>query len=517
MSENTLEFRRKTHAVKVAWGGRVVTIGGMNPIVVQSMTNTSTADVESSVAQVLALARAGSELVRLTVNTPDAARGVARIREALDRSGCDVPLVGDFHYNGHKLLADLPECAAALSQYRINPGNVGKGEKGMENFASMIECAKKYGAAVRIGVNWGSLDQALLARMMDENNALSDPLPPDAVLRAALVESAVQSADMAVKLGLPADRIVLSAKVSEVQGLISVYRMLARRGSYALHLGLTEAGIGSKGIVASTAALAVLLQEGIGDTIRVSLTEAPENEIPVAQLLVEHFADRPGEFEVLHPERYTPTEYRRRSKVTVPVVHTEPLEGFRVLEALSGNPTAELRAAILNLDIPDEPVVVKRRYEERSLETLAVKAAADLGPLLLDGLADGIWIDAPGFAESEIRDIELMILQAARVRFSHTEYIACPSCGRTLYDIEKALADIKARTSHLKNLRIGVMGCIVNGPGEMADADYGYVGAGPGRITLYKGRTVVERNIPQEEALDRLVELIKKNGDWTPA
>ena len=271
MSENTLEFRRKTHAVKIAWGGRVVTIGGMNPIVVQSMTNTSTADVESSVAQVLALARAGSELVRLTVNTPDAARGVARIREALDRSGCDVPLVGDFHYNGHKLLADHPECAAALSKYRINPGNVGKGEKGMENFASMIECAKKYGAAVRIGVNWGSLDQALLARMMDENNALSDPLPPDAVLRAALVESAVQSADMAVKLGLPADRIVLSAKVSEVQGLISVYRMLARRGSYALHLGLTEAGIGSKGIVASTAALAVLLQEGIGDTIRVSL------------------------------------------------------------------------------------------------------------------------------------------------------------------------------------------------------------------------------------------------------
>ena len=199
--------------------------------------------------------------------------------------------MGDFHYNGHKLLADHPECAAALSKYRINPGNVGKGEKGMENFASMIECAKKYGAAVRIGVNWGSLDQALLARMMDENNALSDPLPPDAVLRAALVESAVQSADMAVKLGLPADRIVLSAKVSEVQGLISVYRMLARRGSYALHLGLTEAGIGSKGIVASTAALAVLLQEGIGDTIRVSLTPSPgaprTEEVVVAQEILQ--------------------------------------------------------------------------------------------------------------------------------------------------------------------------------------------------------------------------------------
>ena len=290
MSENTLEFRRKTHAVKVAWGGRVVTIGGMNPIVVQSMTNTSTADVESSVAQVLA-ARAGSELVRLTVNTPDAARGVARIREALDRSGCDVPLVGDFHYNGHKLLADHPECAAALSKYRINPGNVGKGEKGMENFASMIECAKKYGAAVRIGVNWGSLDQGA-PRPHDgrEQRALRSA-SPDAVLRAALVESAVQSADMAVKLGLPADRIVLSAKVSEVQGLISVYRMLARRGSYALHLGLTEAGIGSKGIVASTAALAVLLQEGIGDTIRVSLTPSPgaprTEEVVVAQEILQ--------------------------------------------------------------------------------------------------------------------------------------------------------------------------------------------------------------------------------------
>ena len=203
--------------------------------------------------------------------------------------------------------------------------------------------------------------------------------------------------------------------------------------------------------------------------------------------------------------------------MTVPVVHTEPLDGFRVIEAVSGNPTAELRAAILNLDVPDEPVVVRRRYEESSLETLAVKAAADLGPLLLDGLADGIWIDAPGFSEDAVREVELMILQAARVRFSHTEYIACPSCGRTLYDIEKTLADIKVRTSHLKNLRIGVMGCIVNGPGEMADADYGYVGAGPGRITLYKGREVVERNIPQEEALDRLVELIKSNGDWPPA
>lgn len=291
MSENNVVFRRKTHAVTVSWGQRKVVIGGMNPIVVQSMTNTSTADVEGSVAQILALWRAGSELVRLTVNTPEAARGVAAIRKKLDEAGCDVPLVGDFHYNGHKLLTDYPECAAALSKYRINPGNVGKGAKGEENFAMMIECAKKHGAAVRIGVNWGSLDQALLARMMDENQAAGNPLTPDAVLRHALVESAVQSADEAVRLGLPADRIVLSAKVSEVQGLIAVYRMLARRCNYALHLGLTEAGIGSKGIVASTAALSVLLQEGIGDTIRVSLTPSPgaprTEEVVVAQEILQ--------------------------------------------------------------------------------------------------------------------------------------------------------------------------------------------------------------------------------------
>ena len=291
MSENNVVFRRKTHAVTVSWGQRKVVIGSMNPIVVQSMTNTSTADVEGSVAQILALWRAGSELVRLTVNTPEAARGVAAIRKKLDEAGCDVPLVGDFHYNGHKLLTDYPECAAALSKYRINPGNVGKGAKGEENFAMMIECAKKYGAAVRIGVNWGSLDQALLARMMDENQAAGNPLTPDAVLRHALVESAVQSADEAVRLGLPADRIVLSAKVSEVQGLIAVYRMLARRCNYALHLGLTEAGIGSKGIVASTAALSVLLQEGIGDTIRVSLTPSPgaprTEEVVVAQEILQ--------------------------------------------------------------------------------------------------------------------------------------------------------------------------------------------------------------------------------------
>lgn len=291
-----LRRRRPTHAVAVRWGARTVTIGGDAPVVVQSMTNTPTADVEATYAQTVALARAGSELVRLTVNTPEAARAVVELREKLDRAGIWVPLVGDFHYNGHKLLADVPECAEALSKYRINPGNVGKGAKGEENFAIMIETAKRTGAAVRIGVNGGSLDQALLARMMDENAAKGNLLTPQAVLREALVESAVSSADAAVRLGLPADRIVLSAKVSAVPDLLAVYRRLSERCRYALHLGLTEAGIGSKGIVASAAALACLLEDGIGDTIRVSLTPAPgaprTEEVVVAQEILQSMGIR---------------------------------------------------------------------------------------------------------------------------------------------------------------------------------------------------------------------------------
>jgi (E)-4-hydroxy-3-methylbut-2-enyl-diphosphate synthase len=233
-------------------------------------------------------------------------------------------------------------------------------------------------------------------------------------------------------------------------------------------------------------------------------------------MLVDYFATREGEFPVAHPERYHPTEYVRRTDVAVPITHDEITSEFKLLEATSANPTAELRAAILSLD-EATPVVVKRRYEDDNEEAVAVKAAADLGVLLLDGLADGIWVDAPHLSAESQRDIELMILQASRVRFSRTEYIACPGCGRTLYDLESTLASIKERTSHLKNLKIGVMGCIVNGPGEMADADYGYVGAAAGRITLYKGRDIVERNIPQEQAIERLVELIKANGDWSEA
>jgi (E)-4-hydroxy-3-methylbut-2-enyl-diphosphate synthase len=270
--------------------GRVA-IGGGAPVVVQSMTNTDTADAESTARQVFDLWRAGSELVRITVDKPEAAAAVAAIRAQLDAMGCDVPLVGDFHFNGHKLLTQYPDCAKALAKYRINPGNVGKGAKRDDQFGTMIEAALKYGKPVRIGVNWGSLDPELLARMMDDNGRKQNPLDADEVMREALIVSGLESAAQAEKLGLPAERIVISCKVSGVQDLILVYRELARRCKYALHLGLTEAGMGSKGIVASSAAMAVLLQEGIGDTIRISLTPEPggdrTREVIVAQELLQ--------------------------------------------------------------------------------------------------------------------------------------------------------------------------------------------------------------------------------------
>jgi (E)-4-hydroxy-3-methylbut-2-enyl-diphosphate synthase len=276
-------------SVQVSIGS--VRVGGNAPIVVQSMTNTDTADIEATTRQVQSLARAGSELVRITVNTAEAAAAVAPIRERLDRAGIHVPLIGDFHFNGHKLLREYPACAVALAKYRINPGNVGRGSKRDPQFAEMIETACRHDKPVRIGVNWGSLDSDLLTRMMDENSALPEPLDAQAVMRNAVVRSALNSAQRAEELGLPHTRIILSAKVSGVQDLIAIYKDLAARCDYPLHLGLTEAGMGSKGIVASTAGMAVLLQQGIGDTIRVSLTPEPNGdrsqEVIVAQEILQ--------------------------------------------------------------------------------------------------------------------------------------------------------------------------------------------------------------------------------------
>jgi (E)-4-hydroxy-3-methylbut-2-enyl-diphosphate synthase len=356
---------RRSRQARVRWGSHVVTIGGDAPVRVQSMTNTDTVDVIGTAIQVKELAQAGSELVRITVNTPEAAEAVPHIREQLDRMGIDVPLVGDFHYNGHRLLADHPAMAEALSKYRINPGNVGKGDKKDRQFAQMVEVAARLDKVVRIGVNWGSLDQELLASMMDANGRRAVPLDAKQVMYQALVQSALSSADYARELGLNPDHIIISCKVSGVQDLISVYRALARRCDYALHLGLTEAGMGTKGTVASATSLGILLQEGIGDTIRVSLTPQP------------------------------------------------------------------------------------------------------------------------GEARTQEVAVALEILQSLGLRSFNPSVTACPGCGRTtsttFQELAKQIDDFlraqmpvwKSRYPGVENLKVAVMGCIVNGPGESKHADVG--------------------------------------------
>lgn len=483
--------RRRAHEVRIG----NVRIGSEHPIAVQSMTNTPTANTELSVAQVERIADAGAGIVRLTAQGRKEGENLENIVAQLRLDGYQTATVADIHF--------VPEVASIAARYvdkvRINPGNYRTSNGELE--ALIAQCRER-GVALRIGVNHGSLAK----RIFDEWGDTPE----------GMVISAMEFLRVCRKESF--DQVVVSMKSSNTRVMVHAYRLLVeameREGmTYPVHLGVTEAGNGIEGRIKSAVGIGALLADGIGDTIRVSLTEAPENEVPVAQMLVDYYKQREGVFMVNHPERYHATEYVRRSDVMTPVVHDEITEQFRIVESVSSNPTAELRAAILNMD-DREPVVVKRRYDDADAESVALKAAADLGVLFLDGLADGIWVDAPQLDQAQVRDIELMILQAARVRFSHTEYIACPSCGRTLYDIEKTLADIKSRTSHLKNLKIGIMGCIVNGPGEMADADYGYVGAAAGRITLYKGREIVERNIPQEDAIDHLIALIKANGDW---
>ena len=395
--------RRRSRQARVAWNNQIVTLGGDAPVRVQSMTNTDTVDVIGTAIQVKELAIAGSELVRITVNTPEAAAAVPHIREQLDRMGIAVPLVGDFHYNGHRLLTEYPAMAQSLSKYRINPGNVGKGDKRDRQFAMMVEAAVRWDKVVRIGVNWGSLDQELLAAMMDDNARRPQPWDAKQVMYQALVQSALQSAEVARELGLNPDHIIISCKVSGVQDLIAVYRALAQRCDYALHLGLTEAGMGTKGTVASAAALAVLLQEGIGDTIRVSLTPQPG--------------------------------------------------------------------------------------EARTQEVV----------------------------------VALEILQSLGLRTFNPSVTACPGCGRTtsttFQDLAKQIDDFlraqmpvwKARYPGVENLRVAVMGCIVNGPGESKHADIGISLPGTGEapaapvfIDGEKALTLRGERIAQE--FHRLVE-----------
>ena len=488
MTMNLTKFLRRD-SVEVAVGA--TKIGGSNPIAVQSMTNTATADVAASVAQIERIADAGAPIVRLTAQGIKEGEAFAQIMPALRGDGYDTAIVADIHF--------VPQIAAIAAKYvdkvRINPGNYRTDSGELE---ALIEQCKERGVALRIGVNHGSLARHIVDTHGDT--------PQGMVASAMEFLRRCRAADF--------DQVVVSMKSSNTRVMVHAYRLLVEAMDsedmhYPIHLGVTEAGNGIEGRIKSAVGIGALLADGIGDTIRVSLTEAPENEIPVAQMLVEHFAARNGEFTVKYPERYSPTEFRRRSNIQTPIVHSEVTDDFLILDSRSANPTAEWRAAILSLENSTQPVVIRREYDDSDIATLAVKAAADMGQLLLDGLADGVWIVAPQFSASEIENIELNILQASRVRISHTEYIACPSCGRTLYDIEGTLAQIKSRTSHLKGLKIGVMGCIVNGPGEMADADYGYVGAARGKISLYKGKECIEKNIPEDEAVERLLKFIE--------
>ena len=487
----TLKYSRR-EAHEVSFGG--VTIGGKNPIAVQSMTNTPTRDVALTVAQTMRIADAGAEVVRLTAQGRKEGETLTPIMEELRARRCHAAIVADIHFTPEIAMI----AAEAVDKVRINPGNFRTSNGELEQ---LIEICKRRNVALRIGVNHGSLAK----RIFDEWGDTPE----------GMVASAMEFLRMCRRADF--DNVVVSMKSSNTRVMVHAYRLLVeamnREGmTYPLHLGVTEAGDGIEGRIKSAVGIGALLADGIGDTLRVSLTEAPENEVPVGHILANYFAERKAEFEVESLADYSPTTFRPRTSAR-PIIHSEITSEYDIVDAVSDNPTHEWRAAILNSN-DRRPKVLRRRYGDSDAELVAIYAAADMGQLLIDGLAEGVWIDAPALDATTVEDIELMLLQAARLRFSRTEYIACPSCGRTLYDIESTLATIKARTSHLKDLKIGVMGCIVNGPGEMADADYGYVGSSPEHITLYRGREVVERNIHQSEAIDHLIEIIKRDGRW---
>ena len=508
--------RVRTRRVRI---GRVV-IGGGEPVAVQSMTNTSTMDTQACVDQIGRIHAAGCDIVRLTAPGKREAENLENIAEQARGAGLgDVALVADIHFT--------PDVALIAAQYvdkvRINPGNYD-----ISRLPELLEVCRKRNIPIRIGVNHGSLARRMVERYGDTPRGM--------------VESAMEFLRVCRHHGF--DDIVVSMKSSNVRVMVQAYRLLVSAMSdegmdYPLHLGITEAGDGADGRIRSAVGIGALMADGIGDTIRVSLTEPPENEVPVANAIVEYLAARDSACEitpVVDESCYDPYEYSRRRTQpqgniggdNVPVLYGElnaearhALEENRVvvLDAVGSNPPAEWRAAILNMKAcgDERPVILHRRYEESSAGTLGIKAACDFGLPFIDGLADGIWIENSSqgvVTQQDIDSVCLSILQAARVRMTKTEYIACPGCGRTLFDLQSTLAAVRARTSHLSHLKIGVMGCIVNGPGEMADADYGYVGAGRGKVTLYKGREVMLRAIPQEEAVDRLVELIRACGDW---
>ena len=559
---NLFNYRRRlSHIVRIG----DTPLGGPEPIRVQSMTNTSTMDTAASVLQVLRIADAGGEYVRLTTQGTREAENMREINVGVRQAGCNVPLVADVHFNPR--VADV--AAAYCEKVRINPGNYvdaarqfkhleytdeeyqAELKKIEERLIPFLQICRKHNTAVRIGVNHGSLSDRIMSRYGDT---------PEGI-----VESCMEFLRICIREQFT--DVVISIKASNTVIMVQSMRLLVTRMtqegmSFPVHLGVTEAGEGEDGRIKSAVGIGALLQDGIGDTIRVSLSEAPEKEIPVARFLVDYVtsyrkgadlpipmdAQAPPTYDWLKPVRRQSTHVGEIGGGQVPVV----LDEIPVAGAISANPfnftpeTAEflrkhpevivvshpqttnrlgehraLALSLMNLGL-ENPLLIYQEYAEENLEHLQLKAAADTGVLFIEGLADGLILQnhAGGISVEVVRDLAYGILQAARARFTKTEYISCPGCGRTLYDLEGTIARIKAATSHLKGLKIAIMGCIVNGPGEMADADYGYVGAARGKVSLYKQKDCIEKNIPEEEAVERLLRFIeedlKKNENKQP-
>jgi len=543
-----------------------VGIGGNHPVSVQSMTTTKTADASSTIAQIRQLQATGCEIVRVAIPDMAAAQAVSTIKEAVK-----IPVVADIHFDYRLALEAI---ARGIDALRLNPGNI----TDREQVKTVVRAAKEKKIPIRIGVNAGSLDKAMLEKH-------GGHATPD-----ALVESALQHVTILEQLDF--HDIKISLKANDVPLTIQSYRLMSERVDYPLHLGVTEAGNEDEGRIKSAVGIGTLLSEGIGDTIRVSLSEDPEAEIPVARKLISYIDEKKIHEPILTEKnlKHSPFEYRRRTTHAVeniggnnvPVViaatkgnyaitpdyyfaenqiknsHKEsfPIYGVNEKEELTKNPSrikflkmtfpeltkenlhflksrkdtvvileshhknapAEQKAffhSLMNEDCA-VPVIVTQSYQENMEEDLEIKAGVDFGMLFVEGFGDGIFLKNKGTISSEkLNSIAFGILQATRARISKTEFISCPGCGRTMFDLQTVVSRIKSRTSHLKGLKIGIMGCIVNGIGEMADADYGYVGAGRGRVSLYKRKDCVEKNIPEEEAVEKLIELIKINGDWT--
>lgn len=559
---NDFNYRRR-HSSTVQIGN--VPLGGDNPIRIQSMTSTSTLDTDASVAQCRRIFDAGADYVRLTAQGVREAHNIGEIRAALHAAGYTKPLVADIHFNPKAAF----EAAATTDKVRINPGNFvdaartfKKLEYTDEEYAAELEkirravvpfiaICREHHTAVRLGVNHGSLSDRIMSRYGDT------PV--------GMVESAMEYLRIFREENF--NDVAISIKASNTVIMVETVRRLVAEMDredmhYPLHLGVTEAGDGEDGRIKSAVGIGTLLAEGIGDTVRVSLSEEPELEIPVARKLVDYITAREGHAPIsgcfakaynrIAPERRPTNAVGSIGGQNVPVVATalspadvaaiatkpdfflsdvnwkevdasDKSKGFSdddvlLLTSHHANPVGEIEAFIHRLwdNGCKAPVVVRMSYDDANEEDVQVKAGADFGALLLNGLIDGIVLDAPNLPNNaDAVAYSFGILQAARRRTTKTEYISCPSCGRTLYDLQHAVKEIKAATSHLKGLKIGIMGCIVNGPGEMADADYGYVGAAVGKVSLYKGKECVERNVPQDVALTHLIDLIKANGDWT--